>query len=349
MEYRKLGNTDLKVSVICLGTMTFGEQNTEAEAHEQMNFALEQGVNFIDTAELYAVPSREYNNGLTEKYIGTWLKDRKDRDKIIVATKVTGPAQSKGALSYIRDSLNFSRTQIRAAIEGSLKRLQTDYVDLYQLHWPERKTNFFGRLGYAHRNDDPWEDNFLDILETMQLLINEGKIRYFGISNETPWGITHFLHLAEKHHLPRCVSIQNPYSLLNRTYEVGLAEISIREKCGLLAYSPLAFGLLSGKYHSNTATTEHRLNKYKEMSRYNGDLSHQATAKYLTIAQEHGLSLTQMALAFINSRPFLTSNIIGATTMEQLKENISSIDVQLSSEVLKEIEQVHQVIPNPAP
>lgn len=350
MKYKKLGNTDLDVSVICLGTMTFGEQNSEAEAHEQLNYAIdERGVNFIDTAELYAVPSKAENSGLTETYIGTWLKDRKDRDKIIVATKVTGPSQSGSGLTYIRNPLNFSKEQINIAIDGSLKRLQTDYVDLYQLHWPERKTNFFGRLGYKHVEDDPWEDNFLDILETMQSLVDAGKIRYFGISNETPWGLTHFLHLAEKHGLPRCMSVQNPYSLLNRTYEVGMAEVSIREEAGLLAYSPLAFGLLSGKYHRKEDNENHRLNKYKQMSRYNSQLCYDATAKYLEIADKHGLSLTTLALAFINDRPFLTSNIIGATTMAQLKENIDSAEVTLSKEILKEIDEVHKAISNPAP
>ncbi len=350
MKYRKLGSTDLKVSVICLGTMTFGEQNTEAEAHEQLNYAFdERGINFLDTAELYAVPSTAENNGLTEQYIGTWLKNRKDRDKIIVATKIAGPSQSGTGLNYIRNPLNYSKAQINTAIDGSLKRLQTDYVDLYQLHWPERKTNFFGKLGYKHYEDDAWEDNFLAILEAMQSLVDKGKIRYFGISNETPWGLMHFIHLAEKYGLPRCMSVQNPYSLLNRSYEVGMAEPSIREKAGLLAYSPLAFGLLSGKYHLQKDNEGNRLNKYKQMSRYNSQLCHDATAKYLEIANEHGLSLTKMALAFINDRPFLTSNIIGATTMAQLKENIDSIDVTLSKEILKAIEEVHKIIPNPAP
>jgi len=346
MQYRKLGNTHLDVSVICLGTMTFGEQNSEKEAHEQLDFALDQGINFIDTAELYAVPSRPENNGLTEKYIGTWLKDRKDREKLIVATKITGPSPT---MTYIREELVFNKKQIHLALEGSLSRLQTDYVDLYQLHWPERKTNFFGKLGYNHDENETWEDNFAEILETLDALTKEGKIRYFGISNETPWGVMRFLHLAEKLGLPRAVSIQNPYNLLNRTFEVGLAEVAIRERCGLLAYSPLAFGLLSGKYHKQQDAPQNRLNQFKQMSRYNGTLCHQATAKYLALAEQLGLSLSQMALAFINSRPFVTSNIIGATDMQQLKENIDSIHLELSEEALKAIEQIHLEIPNPAP
>ncbi len=345
MKYNKLGNTDLEVSVICLGTMTFGEQNSEAEAHEQLNYAIEQGVNFIDTAELYAVPSTKENNGLTEKHIGTWLKARSDRDKIIVATKIAGPSPN---LTYIRPSLNFSNAQINEAVEGSLRRLQTDYIDLYQLHWPERKVNFFGKRGYTF-SDDTWEDNFLEILESMQSLIASGKVRHFGVSNETPWGLMHFIRLAEKHGLPRCVSIQNPYSLLNRTFEVGLAEVAIREQSGLLAYSPMGFGLLSGKYHKKQDSERDRLNKFKVMSRYNGDNSHKATGEYLKIAEKHGLSLAQLSLQFINTRPFTTSTIIGATTMAQLKENIESVQVDLSKDILKEINAVHEQIPNPAP
>ncbi|MEM9990115.1 MAG: aldo/keto reductase, partial [Bacteroidota bacterium] len=238
MIYNKLGTTDIEVSVICLGTMTFGEQNTEAQAHEQLNYAVEQGVNFIDTAELYAIPSTASNNGLTEQYIGTWLKQRTDRDQLVLATKVVGPSRN---LKYIRPDLKFNRAQITAAVEGSLRRLQTDYIDLYQLHWPERKTNYFGKRGFQYDEKETWEDNFQDILEVMQDLVKAGKIRHFGISNETPWGTAHFLKLAEIHQLPRVMSIQNPYGLLNRLFEVGLAEIAIREKVGLLAYSPLGF------------------------------------------------------------------------------------------------------------
>ncbi len=344
MKYSKLGNTDLSVSKICLGTMTFGEQNSETEAHEQLNYAVENGVNFIDTAELYAVPSTKENSGLTEKYIGTWLKDRTDRDKIIVATKVAGPSTG---LKYISENLGFSRERILEAVDGSLKRLQTDYIDLYQLHWPERRSNMFGAMNYKHWEE--WEDNFQDILETMQQLVDAGKIRYFGISNETPWGLNNFLKLAEKHNLPRCMSVQNPYSLLNRTYEIGLAEVSIREKAGLLAYSPMAFGLLSGKYHKKTDTPNSRLNKFKNMARYSSENCYDATSKYLAIAEKHNMTLAEMSLAFINQQLFVTSNIIGATNLAQLKENIGSININLSAEIIKEIDAVHKVYPNPAP
>jgi len=346
MKYTTLGNTNIQVSKICLGTMTFGEQNTEAEAHQQLDYAISQGINFIDTAELYAIPSTKENNGLTEKYIGTWLRKRTDRDQLIIATKIAGPSSFA---HYIRDPLRYTPEQIRIAIDGSLRRLQTDYVDLYQLHWPERKTNCFGKLGYIHDESDDWEDNMLEVLQTFDELIREGKIRYFGVSNETPWGIMRFLHLSDQYALPRCVSIQNPYSLLNRTFEIGLAEIAIREQAGLLAYSPMAFGLLSGKYHKADKPQNSRISRYPRMSRYNGKLSFDATARYLDIAEKHGVSLAQLSLAFVNTRPFMTSNIIGATTMEQLKENIESINIELSDDILKEIEDVHHQIPNPAP
>lgn len=349
MNYQTLGDTDLKVSKICLGTMTFGEQNTEAEAHEQLNYAVENGINFIDTAELYAIPSRPHNQGLTEQYIGSWLKERTDRDQLVIASKIAGP---RAALSYIREKQGFSPENIRSALAGSLKRLQTDYLDLYQLHWPERRTNFFGYLGYKHSDQDPWQENFLEIIETLASLQKEGKIRHWGISNETPWGMMQYLHLAKLHSLPKPVSIQNPYSLLNRSFEVGLAEIAIREQAGLLAYSPLAFGMLTGKYHTDSGSKpkDSRLSLYgDEMTRYNSDISYQATAAYLKIAQENGYSLTQMALAYVNSRRFVTSNIIGATKMEQLIENIASAELNLPKEVLKAIESVHQRYPNPAP
>lgn len=346
MIYRKLGNTGIDVSVICLGTMTFGEQNTEAEGHEQLDYALDQGINFIDTAELYAVPTKKETQGETEKIIGSWIKNRNNRDQYILATKIVGP---NPGLTYIRNPLKFDKDQIETALHGSLKRLQTDYIDLYQLHWPERKTNFFGKLGFQYDENDEWEDNFLEILTNLEEHRKAGKIRYFGISNETPWGFMHFLELAKKHNLPRCMSVQNPYSLLNRTYEVGMAEISIRENAGLLAYSPMAFGLLSGKYHNGSDTSSSRITKYKRMARYSGELSYKATKAYLEIAKKYGISLAQLALAFVNTRPFLTSNIIGATSMAQLKENINSIHIKLDEEMLKEIEAVHQSIPNPAP
>ncbi|HPQ99028.1 MAG: NADP(H)-dependent aldo-keto reductase [Lewinellaceae bacterium] len=346
MEYRKLGHTDLKVSKICLGTMTWGEQNSEQDAHQQLDYALERGINFIDTAELYAIPSRDYNQGLTEKYLGSWLKKRGKRDDLILASKIVGP---RAGIEYIRQDINFKSDSIRVALEGSLQRLKTDYLDVYQLHWPERKANFFGRLGFEYAKDDSWQDNFLEIVRTMDSLIKEGKIRHWGVSNETAWGVMHFLHLAEMHHLPRCVSVQNPYSLLNRSYEVGLAEVSIRENVPLLAYSPLGFGLLSGKYHNGTASKQSRINQFQEMSRYNSQEAYAATAQYIQIAEENGLTPAQLALAFVNERPFLCSNIIGATSMAQLKENIDSAELKLSTEILNAINQVHRRISNPAP
>lgn len=345
MQYRTLGQTDLKVSLICLGTMTWGEQNTEAEAHQQLSYAVEQGINFIDTAELYPIPSQAATRGLTEQYLGTWLKDRSDRDKLVIASKIAGPRPSQD-FGHPQD---FKPKTIRTALENSLKRLQTDYLDLYQLHWPMRRTNYFGRRGYQYSESDPWEDDFLEILQTMEALIQEGKIRHFGISNETPWGLSRFLHLAETHDLPRCVSIQNPYNLLNRSFEIGLAEMAIRKKVGLLAYSPMAFGLLSGKYHRGPKPEKGRLNVYKVMSRYNNAQSQEATRRYLEIADRHDLSLAQMSLAFVNQQSFLTSNIIGATSLEQLQENIASVQLSLTPEIMTEINEVHAEIPNPAP
>lgn len=346
MKYELLGNTDLKVSKICLGTMTWGEQNTEKEAHEQMDYALDRGINFFDTAELYAVPIKPETQGLTEQYIGTWFKKSGNRDKVVLASKIVGPGN--GA-PWIRPEINFSKATLHEAVDLSLKRLQTDCIDLYQLHTPARKTNFFGRLGYTHDFSDPWEENFVEVLEGIDDLIRAGKIKYWGLSNETPWATMRCLYLADRYNLPRLVSVQNPYNLLNRSYEVGLAEVSIREKAGLLAYSPLAFGLLSGKFHEKRDTPDDRINKYKMMSRYNGEMAWKATAKYLEIARRYGVSLSQMALAFINTRPFLTSNIIGATNMHQLKENIDSIDFDFTSDMLQDIETVHKEISNPAP
>ncbi|MEM1124559.1 MAG: aldo/keto reductase [Bacteroidota bacterium] len=347
MQYATLGRTNIKVSKICLGTMTWGQQNTEAEGHEQMTYALDQGVNFWDTAELYSIPASAKTYGATEKIIGTWFQKNGQRDKVVLASKIGGASPG---LPWIRGTQDFSHKAIFDAVENSLKRLQTDYLDLYQLHWPTRKTNFFGRKEYKHSTSDQWQDNFLEILNAMNELVRQGKIRYFGISNETPWGFHRFLQLSEVHNLPRVASVQNPYSLLNRTYEIGMAEMSIREDAGLLAYSPLGFGMLSGKYHKGTDQPKDRLNQFgKTHNRYSGKLSYEATTKYLAIAEKHGLSLTQMSLAFVNQQPFMTANIIGATSMEQLKENIGSIDVELSKEMLKEIEEVHVEYSNPAP
>lgn len=345
MEYALLGKTYLRVSKICLGTMTFGQQNTEEEGHEQLDYALDQGINFFDTAEMYSIPGRKETQGSTEEIIGSWIRKRGNRDRFVLATKITGPS----GMTWIRNPLKYNRKQITAAIDGSLRRLQTDYVDLYQLHWPERNTNYFGKLDYKHDPNDPWEDNFLEVLQVMDDLVKFGKIRHFGVSNETPWGLMRLLHLAEIHNLPRCISIQNPYNLLNRSFEVGLSEIAIREKTGLLAYSPMGFGMLSGKFHKGTDKPTARINQFRAYKRYSGDLSRKATAAYLEIAEKHNLSLAQMSLAFVTQQPFVTSNIIGATSMAQLKENIDSIKLKLSPEILSEIEAVHHTIPNPAP
>ena len=326
--------------------MTWGRQNSEEEGHEQMNYAVDQGINFFDTAELYPIPPKKELYALTEEFIGNWFKKNGNRDKIILATKVAGRADFT---KFIRTT-GFSKDAIISAVEGSLKRLQTDYIDLYQLHWPERKTNFFGQRGYNAGDVDLWEDNIHQVLETLRDLIDEGKIRYVGLSNETPWGTMRFLEESKVHkNLPRMVSIQNPYSLLNRTFEIGLSEISVREKIGLLPYSPLGFGVLSGKYLGEVQPRKARITLFPNYTRYSGDTATKATQAYFDLAKEHELSLAQMALAFVNSRPFVTSNIIGATTLEQLKENIDSITVELSDEVLEGIEAIHGALPNPAP
>ena len=346
MQYRKLGHTDLDVSVICLGSMTFGEQNTEAQGHAQLDYAVDQGVNFIDTAELYAIPPRAETYGRTEAIIGSWLAKGGKRDRVVLASKIAGPGE--GWIPHIRDGKSrFDRRNIEAALNASLKRLGTDYLDLYQLHWPERNTNYFGRLGYT-----PSEDDFTPLAETLAVLgdmVQAGKIRHIGLSNETPWGVMRFLSEAERLGLPRVVSVQNPYSLLNRTYEVGLAEVSHREGPGLLAYSPLGFGVLSGKYLNGAQPAGARLTLFPDYSRYSSEPARQATADYMSLARDNGLSLAQMALAWCNSRPFLTSTIIGATTMEQLRENIASIDVTLSDSILAGIETIHSRHPNPSP
>lgn len=346
MDYQPLGRTDLKVSRICLGTMTWGEQNTEAEAHQQLDYALTQGVNFIDTAELYPVPPMATTYGRTEAYIGNWLHQRGNRDQVIIASKVAGRADS---LVHIRSGRQvLDRPNIEAALHDSLKRLRTDYIDLYQLHWPDRQTNFFGRLGYEHRQ----QEHTVPIEETLGVLddlVRAGKVRYIGLSNETPWGVMRFLDLAEHQGLARVVSVQNPYSLLNRSYEVGLAEISIREQCGLLAYSPLGFGVLSGKYLDGQKPDGARLSLWERFDRYNNVEAVAATAAYVQLARDRGLDPAQMALAFVNSRPFLTSNIIGATTMEQLRSNIDSARLQLDPQTLDAIETIHRRHPNPAP
>ncbi len=346
MEYRKLGQTDISVSAICLGTMTFGKQNTEAEAHAQLDAAVAAGVNFIDTAEMYPVPPEAETYTLTEQYIGNWLQQRGGRDKRVIATKAAGRADW---LPWVRNGENcFDRKNIEAAINGSLRRLQTDYIDLYQLHWPDRSTNFFGELGYNHQPDK----RSVPIEETLRILadlVDVGKVRHIGLSNETPWGTMQFLQLAEQHGLPRAVSIQNPYSLLNRTFEVGLAEIAHREHCGLLAYSPLGFGVLSGKYLNGAQPKDARITLFERFSRYTNPRAERATAAYVALAHAHGLDPAQMALAYVTSRPFVTSSIIGATHLTQLQSNLGSATIQLNNDVLEAIEAIHTDTPNPAP
>ena len=346
MKFKNLGDTDIKVSLICLGTMTYGEQNTQDEGFQQMDYALDQGVNFFDTAELYAIPPKEKTYGKTEEIIGNWIKIRKNRNKVVLATKIAGPG-----LKWIRGGgAQYSASSIEEATNNSLKRLKTDYIDLYQLHWPERNTNFFGDLDYEHNKNEKSWNNFIDILKVLKKLIDQGKIRYIGLSNETPWGFSKFLEISEKEKLPRVVSVQNPYSLVNRSYEIGMSEISIREKAGLLAYSPLAAGYLTGKYRNNQIPKNSRMDLFFDnYPRYHNDRTYKAVDKYYNVAKKYKISLTQLSQAFVNSRDFVTSNIIGATTMDQLKENIQSIDISLNHEILEEINSIHENIPNPAP
>jgi len=346
MEYKKLGNTDWDVSVICLGTMTYGEQNTQEEAFEQMDYALDNGVNFIDTAEMYSVPGRKETTGSTETIIGNWIGSRKNREKYYLATKVTGPS---AGLTYVSDNLGFSRGRIMEAVEKSLRKLKTDYIDLYQLHWPERKTNFFGKRGYTHDLSDKWEDNFEEALATLNDLVQAGKIREWGLSNETPWGVMRTREICKEKGYKNPISIQNAYGLLNRLYEVGLAEMGIRNEMGLLAYSPLGFGRLTDKFHNGTDAARDRLNKFSQMSRYNTANSIKAARAYYDLAQANDMSLAQMALTFVNQQPFVGSNIIGATKMSQLKENIETGSMVLSDEIMAEIEKIQENIPNPAP
>jgi aryl-alcohol dehydrogenase-like predicted oxidoreductase len=346
MEYRRLGRSDIKVSVICLGTMTWGEQNTEAEGHQQMDYALDQGVNFWDTAEMYAVPPRQETYGATETIIGAWLKSRGKRDKIVLASKIAGPDKR---FPYIRDGkLLFDRKHISAAVDASLKRLQTDYIDLYQLHWTERTTNGAARLGYEHKADETFTP-FAETLDALNEQMKAGKIRMVGLSNETPWGTMRWLSESERLNMPRMQSIQNAYSLLNRSFEVGLAEVAIREECGLLAYSPLGMGILSGKYIGDAAPASARLNRFHQFVRYRGPIAAAAVEKYVGIARRHGMDPAQMALAFVNARPFVTANIIGATNLAQLQSNIASIDIKLSPEILNEIDTVNKEHTYPCP
>lgn len=346
MKYSTLGNTSIQVSKICLGTMTWGQQNTKNEAFEQLDYAVDAGINFIDTAELYPIPPKGETYGETERIIGDWIKQRKNRDKIILASKVVGKSDWT---PHIREGKTcLDRKNITSALEASLKRLKTDYIDLYQLHWPDRKANFFGKLGYVPE-DDGDIPQLQETLEVLEEFVKAGKIRHIGVSNETPWGTMQLLKLAEQHDLPRIVSIQNPYSLLNRSFEVGLAEIACREEVGLLAYSPLGFGVLSGKYLNGNFPEGSRLKLFKEYSRYTKEQGVKATEAYVDLANQHGLNPAQMALAFVNTRPFITSTIIGATTLHQLKDNTKSISLNLSAHLLEVIEKIHMMISNPSP
>ncbi|MEQ8514244.1 MAG: NADP(H)-dependent aldo-keto reductase [Chromatocurvus sp.] len=347
MHYRKLGHSDIDVSVICLGTMTYGQQNTADEAAAQLDYALSRGVNFIDTAEMYPVPPRADTQGETERFIGQWLARSGRRNEIVLATKVAGRGDANSGVDHLREGPRLSRSQIHQAIDASLTRLQTDHVDLYQVHWPERATNFFGRLGYTHRDDDGIAIE--ETLSALAELVQAGKVRHIGISNETPWGILEYLRLAREKNLPRLVSIQNPYNLLNRSFEVGLAEIAIREQIGLLAYSPIAFGMLSGKYEGGAKPANSRLALFERFSRYGSPEAEAATSAYVALAKRHGLDPAQMALAFVNSRQFTTANVIGATTLDQLRANIDSIDVTLEKPLLKALETLHRQYCIPAP
>lgn len=349
MQYRRLGRTNLNVSLITLGTMTWGEQNTEAEAHAQLDYAVGRGINLIDVAEMYPVPPRPETQGLSERYLGTWLRKSGKRNDVLIATKATGPAHLPRNPRHIRGGNNhFDRQSLTDALHGSLDRLQLDHIDLYQLHWPDRRVNIFGDLNYSHiDNDQP-----IPVEETLHVLsefVKAGKIRHIGLSNETSWGVAQFLHAAEKFNLERVVSIQNPYSLLNRSFEINLSEFSHREQVGLLAYSPLAFGVLSGKYQNGGRPAGARLTLFERFTRYNNPQADIAADKYIALARTHDIDPAQLALAYVNSRPFLTSNIIGATTMAQLRSNIDSVEIQLSQEIIAEIDAIHVMQPNPAP
>jgi len=346
MNYKKLGSTNVDVSTICLGTMTWGEQNSKADGFGQMDYAIDNGVNFWDTAEIYAIPMREETYGETENIIGEWFKKTKKRDKVILATKVSGPTSKE----YIRGGgCSYDKKSMSEALEKSLKRMQTDYIDLYQLHWPERNTNFFGQQGYEHDSNEKNWIAFEEILETLKKFVDAGKIRYVGLSNETAWGLAKCLELSKLKNLPKMMAVQNPYNLLNRTYEVGLAEISVREQSGLLAYSPLAFGYLTGKYRNNNMPKGSRIDLFKDFTRYNNENSIKAIEEYYKISQKFNLDFAQMSIKFCEIQPFVTSVIIGATTMQQLKTNVESVNVKLNNEIINEINEVQKIYPNPCP
>jgi aryl-alcohol dehydrogenase-like predicted oxidoreductase len=345
MEYRALGRTNVKVSILCLGTMTWGQQNTEAEGHAQMDLAVGKGINFFDTAELYPIPPKQETQGRTEEIIGRWFAVRKTRDKIVLATKVVGRSQS----TYFRggEISRLHRDHIIRAVEGSLRRLRTDYIDLYQIHWPDRPIQLFGGLNYRHQSDAG-----IPIVETLAALgelVEQGKVRHVGISNETAWGTMKYLQVAGAKELPRIVSIQNVYNLLSRNFEHGLSEIAHRENVGLVAYSPLAQGYLTGKYENGALPEGSRKQLFDRLQRYETPNAAPATAAYLELARKHGLDPAQMALQFVSTRPFVTSTVIGATTMEQLKTDISSIHVTLTEEVLKAIDVTNGIYTYPCP
>ncbi|MBT8270034.1 MAG: aldo/keto reductase [Bacteroidia bacterium] len=345
MQYTLLPNTDIKVSKICLGTMTWGNQNTEAEGHEQLDYAIDHGINFIDTAELYPVPASAETQGRTSEILGSWLKKTGNRDKLILASKIAGPGDYT---AHIRTT-GFSHKSIIEAVDNELERLKTDYIDLFQLHWPERQTNVFGVRGYVHNPNEQWTDNFKIVLESLKEIIESGKVRYVGLSNEKAWGTMRYLEESKIHGLPRMITIQNAYSMLNRTFEGDLAEIAMREDIGLMAYSPMAFGVLSGKYIEGKQTKNSRLSLFPRFSRYSNQRATEATKRYLQLARENNMSLAQMSLAFVTRQPFVTGNIIGATSLEQLKENIDSANLILDEELLKRIDEIHESIPNPSP
>jgi aryl-alcohol dehydrogenase-like predicted oxidoreductase len=348
MQYKHLGSSGIQVSAICLGTMTFGEQNTQTEGHHQLDCAIEYGINFIDTAELYAIPPKAETYGRTEEIIGTWLTQRGRRDDLVIASKIAGAGADW--IPHIRGGeTRFNADHITQALNASLKRLQTDYLDLYQLHWPERQTNYFGRLGYQQSDNEQALTPIRQTLEALENQVKAGKIRYIGLSNETPWGMMQFLNIAKDYDLPKIVSVQNPYSLINRTYEVGCAEISHREDVGLLAYSPLGFGVLSGKYLNGARPENARISKWPEYGRYINTKAVSATEAYVNLANEYELDPAQLALAYVTSRPFVASTIIGATTMAQLKNNLSSIQLELDDNIITAIDNIHQQYPNPAP
>lgn len=346
MEYRRIPHSNLEVSKICLGTMTWGEQNTQAEAFAQLDYAIGNGINFIDTAEMYPVPPKPETQGETERILGQYLKARGNRDDLVIATKIAAPG---GKSDYIRKNMALDWNNVHQAVDASLERLQIDTIDLYQVHWPDRNTNFFGELFYEAQ-DQETQTPILETLEALAEVIRQGKVRYIGVSNETPWGLMKYLQLAEKHGLPRIVSVQNPYNLLNRSFEVGMSEISHREELPLLAYSPLAFGALTGKYCNDQWPEGARLTLFKRFARYTGSqLALEATQAYVDLAREFKLSPAQMALAFVNSRKFVGSNIIGATDLYQLKENIDSLKVTLSPELLVRLNQLSDKFRLPCP